>query len=157
MRFLLLLASAASLDGFAAGKAPETTGMSADFHTGATGARSLELWSPFEPLTTCPWFETHLCADWSAAAGDNAFTLLTPLEDYCTADFHLLYKDHADASRQYRYRAGEVVAFSSGMSFPHDVSDLDPGSPPLVFYELDGDRGDTLRVNRAGGRIVITY
>jgi hypothetical protein len=51
----------------------------------------------------------------------------------------------------------EVTAFVSGLPFPHDVSDLLPGSPPLVFYELDGDRGNTLRVNRAAGKIVIAF
>jgi len=51
----------------------------------------------------------------------------------------------------------EVTAFSSGLPFPHDVSDLMSGAPPLVFYELDGDSGDSLRVHRASGKIVITF
>jgi len=51
----------------------------------------------------------------------------------------------------------EVKAFVSGLPFPHDVFDLLAGSPPLVFYELDGNHGNTLRVNRTGGKIVITF
>jgi hypothetical protein len=51
----------------------------------------------------------------------------------------------------------EVVAFTAGLSFPHDVEDLLPGSPPLVLYELGGDTGDTLRVRRWGSKIVITF
>jgi len=51
----------------------------------------------------------------------------------------------------------EVTAFTSGLPFPHDVSDLLPDSPVLVYYELDGDPGDTLRVDRGVGKIVATY
>jgi uncharacterized repeat protein (TIGR01451 family) len=51
----------------------------------------------------------------------------------------------------------EAVAFTSGAGFPSDVSDLLPGSPPLVFYELESQTGETLRVTKAGGKIVITY
>jgi hypothetical protein len=51
----------------------------------------------------------------------------------------------------------EVIAFFSGISFPHDVSDLQPGSPALVFYELDDEPGDTLRVDRDATKVVITY
>jgi hypothetical protein len=51
----------------------------------------------------------------------------------------------------------EVTAFTSGLQFPHDVSDLLPGSPVLVFYELDGDSGGTLRVDRDVSKAVVTY
>jgi hypothetical protein len=51
----------------------------------------------------------------------------------------------------------EVMVFASGQDFPHDLSDLEPGSPPLVFYELEGDSGSTLRVDASGGRVVISY
>jgi len=51
----------------------------------------------------------------------------------------------------------EVMVFASGQDFPNDLSDLMPGSPPLVFYELEGDSGSTLRVDTSGGRVVITY
>ena len=68
---------------------------------------------------------------------------------------NLLRFDGATATD--RTRDLEVTAFASGMAFPHDVSDLLMGSPPLVFYELDGNYGDTLRVHRAGGKIVITF
>ena len=50
-----------------------------------------------------------------------------------------------------------VTAFVSGDGFPHDVADLQAGSPILVYYELDGDAGDTLRVAVGGGKIVVTY
>ncbi len=51
----------------------------------------------------------------------------------------------------------EVVAFEPALAFPNDVSDLLPGSPPLVFYELDGSSTDTLRVDESGGKIVVSY
>ena len=51
--------------------------------------------------------------DWPDAVGNNAFTLLTPIEDYKTEDFQLLYKDKAGSSLQYRYRTGEAICFSS--------------------------------------------
>jgi len=51
----------------------------------------------------------------------------------------------------------EVIAFESGQDFPNSVADLLPGSATLVFYELDGDSGNTLRVNTSGGRIVVSY
>jgi hypothetical protein len=56
-----------------------------------------------------------------------------------------------------RLRDLEVTAFTSGLPFPHDVADLLPGSPPLVFYELDGDSGASLRVDRVGGKLIITF
>jgi len=52
----------------------------------------------------------------------------------------------------------EVTAFASGSTFPHDVDDVLPGSPALVFYELDGAPGNTtLAAVRTGGKIVLTY
>ena len=51
----------------------------------------------------------------------------------------------------------EVTAFDPGLAFPHDVSDLLPGSPVLVFYELEGDAGDTLRADRGVGKVVVDY
>jgi hypothetical protein len=54
-------------------------------------------------------------------------------------------------------RDTEVVAFESALAFPNDVGDLLPGAPPLVFYELAGDSRDTLRMSRAGGKLVIIY
>jgi len=51
----------------------------------------------------------------------------------------------------------EVTAFLPGLSFPHDLSDLLPGSPVLVYYELDGNAGDTLRLDRSAGKILTTY
>jgi hypothetical protein len=51
----------------------------------------------------------------------------------------------------------EVTAFFTGNPFPHDLSDLQPGSPDLVFYNLDGSSGDTLRVDKSAGKVVVTY
>jgi len=51
----------------------------------------------------------------------------------------------------------EVMVFESGQGFPNDTVDLTPGSAALVFYELEGDSGSTLRVNEAGGRVVLSY
>jgi hypothetical protein len=51
----------------------------------------------------------------------------------------------------------EVVAFQSGAAFPHDVADLLPGSPPLVYYEVEGEPANTLRVQKTGNKIVVTY
>jgi len=55
----------------------------------------------------------NLHTDWMDAVDDNAFTLLTPIEDYETEDFQLLYEDKAGSLLQYRYRAGEAICFSS--------------------------------------------
>ena len=51
----------------------------------------------------------------------------------------------------------EVLVFASGQDFPNDTADLTPGSATLVFYELEGDSGSTLRVDKAGGRVVLSY
>ena len=50
----------------------------------------------------------------------------------------------------------EVSGFTSGASFPHNASDLS-NTPPLVFYQLQGNSGSTLRVAKSGGAIVISY
>ncbi len=49
-----------------------------------------------------------------------------------------------------------VSGFLSGTSFPGDASDL-ADTPPLVFYQLQGNTGDSLRVTKSGGKVVITY
>ncbi len=50
-----------------------------------------------------------------------------------------------------------VSGFLSGAPFsPYDTSDL-AGTPPLVFYQLQGNTGDTLRVTKEGGKIVIRF
>ena len=69
--------------------------------------------------------------DWPDAVGNNAFTLLTPLEDYATDDFQLLYKDSEHNLQQYRYRAGEAICFSS-----HFVHSTEPGRS--LSREVDG-------------------
>jgi hypothetical protein len=51
----------------------------------------------------------------------------------------------------------EQAAFASGASFPHESTDLQAASAPLIFYELSGNSGATLRVAKSGGKIVITY
>lgn len=53
-------------------------------------------------------------------------------------------------------RDAESYGFLSGSSFQHEISDLST-SPPLVFYQLYGVIGDTLRVSKDGGKITITY
>jgi len=54
-------------------------------------------------------------------------------------------------------RDDEVLDFASGTLFPHDTLDLESSACPLIFYELEGVAGDTLRITKSGGRIVITY
>jgi len=51
----------------------------------------------------------------------------------------------------------EQLAFAPAGAFPHEDSDLLPGAPPLVLYELEGFTGNTLRVAQSGGKIVVTY
>ncbi len=53
-------------------------------------------------------------------------------------------------------RDAENYGFISGTSFSHDVTDLE-STPPLVFYQLYGLSGDTMRVSKDGGKITITY
>lgn len=66
--------------------------------------------------------------DWDDSVGTNAFTLLAPLEEYETSDFHLLYHGDAGATAtptpplQYRYREGEAIVFAS-----HFVHSTEPG------------------------------
>lgn len=73
---------------------------------------SIRLYSCFYVLRSrCAAPNWH--TDWPEAVGTNAFTLLTPLEDYATEDFQLLYKDSDRDVQQYRYRAGEAICFAS--------------------------------------------
>jgi hypothetical protein len=56
----------------------------------------------------------------------------------------------------------EQSNFASGGSFPDQVSDMQSGAPPLVFYELSGNSTDNLRVIKgtdASGNpeVIITY
>ena len=91
--------------------------------------------------------KANLHTDWDNSVGTNAFTLLTPLADYPSADFQLLYEDFAttmgrgnaqaasgtaaDESqlRQYRYKKGEAIVFAS-----HFYHSTEPGSS----VEVDG-------------------
>lgn len=54
-------------------------------------------------------------------------------------------------------RDAESYGFLSGSSFNHEVTDLSPSSPPIVYYQLYGNTGDTLRVLKDGAKITITY
>ena len=74
----------------------------------------VRLYSSFYVVrSTCDAPNLH--TDWGDAVGCNAFTLLAPLEDYTTADFQLLYQngDREGPLRQYTYKAGEAIVFSS--------------------------------------------
>ena len=74
----------------------------------------VRLYSSFYVVrSTCDAPNLH--TDWGDAVGCNAFTLLAPLEDYTTADFQLLYQngDRKGPLRQYTYKAGEAIVFSS--------------------------------------------
>jgi len=77
----------------------------------------------------------NLHTDWPNAVGTNAFTLLTPIEDYSTEEFQLLYEDSHGQVKQYRYRAGEAIAFAS--EFVHSTepgeSAPDANGRPHVF------------------------
>lgn len=87
-----------------------------------THGGSMRLFSSFYVVRSrCADANFH--TDWADAVGKNAFTLLTPLYDYPTADFHLLYKDTVGSTHQYRYRAGEAICFSS-----HFVHSTEPGA-----------------------------
>lgn len=94
----------------------------------------------------------NLHTDWDDAVGQDAFTLLTPLGDYSSPDFQLLYEDYAatlargvesgaasgdanaDALRQYRYREGEALVFTS--RFFHSTQpgrSVEPHGAPHVY------------------------
>jgi hypothetical protein len=51
----------------------------------------------------------------------------------------------------------EVMVFASEQDFPNDTADLTSGSAALVFYELEGDSGSTLRMDKIGGRVILSY
>lgn len=50
----------------------------------------------------------------------------------------------------------EKADFRSMDVFPHEESDLNPGSSAMIFYELS-QAGNTLRLQKQGGKIVITF
>jgi hypothetical protein len=54
-------------------------------------------------------------------------------------------------------RYQEKLPFLSGSTFLHETDDLSSTAPPLIFYELVGYGGDTLRVTKEGAKIVIRY
>jgi len=51
----------------------------------------------------------------------------------------------------------EKPGFSSGDSFPNDSGDYLETSPPLIYYQLQGNSGNTLRVAKGDNKVVITY
>ena len=65
----------------------------------------------------------------------QSFTLLTPLEDYATTDFQLLYEDSSGEMRQYRYRAGEAIVLASHFMHSTEPGAADPeaNGRPHVF------------------------
>ena len=87
--------------------------------------RGIRLYSSFFVVRSrCAQANFH--TDWDDSVGTNAFTVLAPLEDYFTDDFQLLYHETENGSResggftnlrrqprQYRYRRGEALTFSS--------------------------------------------
>jgi hypothetical protein len=56
-----------------------------------------------------------------------------------------------------RFRDLEKQVFPSADPFANEGTDLDAGAPPLIFYQVAGEDGDTLRVTTSGGKIVITH
>ena len=62
---------------------------------------------------------TNFHSDFVRDIGCNAFTLMTPLADYCAPDFQLLYRDLDGATRQHRYKHGEALCF--GSDFEHST------------------------------------
>jgi len=50
----------------------------------------------------------------------------------------------------------ESSNFVSGSSFPHETTDLSE-TPLLIFYQIYGVSGDSLRVSKDNGKITITY
>lgn len=92
--------------------------------------------------------EPNWHTDWGAGVGTNAWTLLTPLEDYGTDDFQLLYRNRAGEDCQYRYATGEAILFGShfehstqpgfargGAGAPHAFLCFTFGCDDLSFYE----------------------
>lgn len=77
--------------------------------------KGVQLYSSFFVVRSrCAAANYH--TDWADGCGTNAFTLLAPLDDYPTSDFHLLYKcggGREKGLKQYRYRRGEAIVFSS--------------------------------------------
>ena len=75
--------------------------------------------------------------DWPDAVGTNAFTLLSPIEEYETDDFQLLYEDSQGVQKQYKYRLGEAICFSSRFVHStepgHAIPEQDGSVRPHVF------------------------
>lgn len=77
----------------------------------------------------------NLHTDWDDAVGANAFTLLTPIADYPTKNFHLLYQTavSSDPLKQYRYTTDEALVFSSYFKHSTEPGRSAEGEGPHVF------------------------
>jgi len=109
--------------------------------------RQVQLYSSFYVVRSrCSGANWH--ADWPVGVGTSAWTLLAPIEEYATEDFHLLYHDSAGEVHQYRYREGEGILFGShfmhstepgqaigGAAAPHVFLCFTFGSDDMDFYE----------------------
>ncbi len=51
----------------------------------------------------------------------------------------------------------EVTSFASGTYFPDETTDATDTTVQVVYYQLEGNAGSTLRVTKSGGNVVITY
>lgn len=87
----------------------------------------------------------NIHSDWPIKVGTNAFTLLTPIDNYLTEDFHLLYEDWEQSRtlKQYRYKAGEALVFCS--KFMHSTEPgqaIDGARTPHAFlcFTFGSDR-----------------
>jgi hypothetical protein len=50
----------------------------------------------------------------------------------------------------------EKADYCSSQAFPHESSDLLPGSSWMIYYEISGP-GNTLRLSKEDDKIVIRY
>lgn len=69
----------------------------------------------------------NLHTDYVPSVGTNAFTVMTPLRDYKSDGFQLLYLDADGAQRQYRY----LRALWPPLNSTHCAPDLLPITAPL--------------------------
>ena len=85
--------------------------------------KGVQLYSSFFVVRSrCAAANYH--TDWADGCGTNAFTLLAPLDDYPTSDFHLLYKCGGGSEKglkQYRYRRGEAIVFTPASRVVHSA------------------------------------
>ena len=95
----------------------------------------------------CPLFvvrsrclSPHFHKDYTWGCGTNAYTLMTPLEEFSLAKGgHLAYLDTWGRQRVYQYRLGTAVVFGTG--FIHSAQPMPPG-PTRAFlcFAFGSDR-----------------